>query len=406
MGTVDKYVAELNDGSAAGMIKNRLLQYCMTCGSQMIPNLAAATGYSIPTVAKYLNELKTDGFIIEQGKITSARGRKPSLYGVNPDACYFIGVDIKQFMLLIAQMNLMGEIVRNKKVGDFNFENTPSVMDAICYEILHFIDEEGIDRNSIMMVNVNISGRVDSKNGYSHSIFNFEDNDAPLADILSEKTGCRVMIENDTRAMTYGEYMSGEVKGYKQVLFVNVSWGIGLGIVMDGKLYYGKDGYCGEFGHMKVYDNGVMCHCGKKGCLETEISGRAIHRKLLERINAGESSILASKVRDKETITMADITIAADRGDMLCIELIEQMGAELGLQLANMINIFNPGIVIIGGTLACAGDYLLSPIRQAIRKYSLKLMNQDIVIALSSLPDNAGVIGACMIARHRVFALV
>ena len=402
---VEKRIAELTDGSGTGVIKHRLLHYCMMHGSQMIPNLAAATGYSAPTVTKYLNELKHDGFMIEHGKVTATRGRKPSLYGVNPDACCFIGVDIMQYMCCIAQMNLMGEIVCHKKVRNFDSENTPSALDNMCNEILHFIDEEGIDRNSIMMVNVNISGRVNSKSGYSHSIFNFENNDAPLADILSEKTGCRVMIGNDTRAMTYGEYVAGEIRGYHQVLFVNASWGIGLGIIMDGKLYYGKEGYSGDFGHMKVYNNEVMCHCGKKGCLETEISGRAIHRKLLERIHAGESSILAPMVHGRETIILADIMKAADRGDMLCIELIEQMGAELGLQLANLINIFNPEIVIIGGAFAHAGDYFLSPIQHAIRKYSLKLMSRDVVITLSSLLDDAGVIGACMIARNRVFAL-
>lgn len=403
---IEKYIAELNDGSTTGMIKNRLLQYCMMHGSQMIPSLATAIGYSIPTVTKYLKELINDGFILEHGKVTSARGRKPSLYGVNPNAGCFIGVDIKYFTLCIAQMNLMGEIVRIKKVEDFNYENTPSVIDTVCSEVLHFIDEEVIDRNTIMMINMNISGRVDSTTGYSYSHFYFEGNDTPLADMLSEKIGCRVMIENITRATTYGEYMAGPFREYNQVLFVNVGWGIGLGIIIDGKLYYGKDGYSGEFGHVKTYNNEIMCHCGKKGCLETEISGSAIHRKLLERIIAGEFSMLASMVRERKSITIADITNAANRGDMLCIELIKQMGFELGLQLANVINIFNPEIVIIGGSFAHAGNYFLSPIKHAIRKDSLKLMSRDMVIALSTLLDDAGVIGACMIARNRIFSLV
>lgn len=401
---VEKLITELHDGSGAGIIKNRILQYCMSHGNDMIPTLAAAIGYSVPTVTKYLNELRDDGFILEQGKASSERGRRPSLYGINPDACCFIGVDIKRFTLCIAQMNLMGTIVRNQVVKGFNFENTPPVMETICREIVRFIEEGELDRSRIMMVNVNISGRVDSRTGYSHSIFNFEENDAPLADILFEKIGCRVMIENDTRAMTYGEYLVGGMKEYRHVLFVNASWGIGLGIITDGKLYYGKEGYAGEFGHMNVYNNEVMCHCGKKGCLETEVSGSAIHRKLIERIKAGESSILSSAVERGETITMSDITDAADRDDTLCIELIEQTGAELGRQLANMINIFNPEAVIVGGSLAHARECFLPPIQLAIRKYSLKLMSRDIVIAPSSLPGDEGVVGACMIARHRVFS--
>ena len=259
--------------------------------------------------------------------------------------------------------------------------------------------------SNIISVNVNISGRIDSKTGFSYSIFNFEDSDEPLASIMSEKIGKRVYIENDTQAMAYGELVAGNAKPFKDALFVNASWGIGLGIIIDGKLYYGKDGYSGEFGHMNVYNNEVICHCGKKGCLETEVSGSAIIRKLLECIRKGESSILSSKVDKGESITIQDIIDATNKEDTLCIELIQKMGFELGRQLANMINIFNPEAVIIGGSFALISDYFLPPIQMAIHKYSLKLISRDATILPSMLLENAGVTGACMTARHHIFGL-
>lgn len=356
-------------------------------------------------MTKYINYLIEKGYIANFGKIGSARGRQPSLYGIKPESAYFIGVDIKRFSLCIAIMDLSGKMVKISEDNDFSFENTPLCLDQLCKETSDFIEQCPIKTSNIISVNVNISGRIDSRTGFSYSIFNFEDSDEPLASIMSEKIGKRVFIENDTQAMAYGELVAGNAKPFKDALFVNASWGIGLGIIIDGKLYYGKDGYSGEFGHMNVYNNEVICHCGKKGCLETEVSGSAIIRKLMECIRKGESSIFSSKVNKGEAITIQDIIDATNKEDTLCIELIQKMGFELGRQLANMINIFNPEAVIIGGSFALISDYFLPPIQMAIRKYSLKLISRDVIIHPSMLLENAGVTGACMAARHHIFGL-
>ena len=386
-------------------IQKTILNYLMLNGNMMIPDISSAIGYSVPTVTKYINYLIEKGYIANFGKIGSARGRQPSLYGIKPESAYFIGVDIKRFSLCVAIMDLSGKMVKISEDNDFRFENTPLSLDQICKETSDFIEQCTVKTSNIISVNVNISGRIDSKTGFSYSIFNFEDSDEPLASIMSEKIGKRVYIENDTQAVAYGELVAGNAKQYKDALFVNASWGIGLGIIIDGKLYYGKDGYSGEFGHMNVYNNEVICHCGKKGCLETEVSGSAIIRKLMECIQKGESSILSSKVDKGETITIQDIIDATNKEDTLCIELIQKMGSELGRQLANMINIFNPEAVIIGGSFALISDFFLPPIQMAIRKYSLKLISRDATILPSMLLENAGVTGACMTARHHIFGI-
>ena len=390
----------------AEIIKDNILCHCIYQGNQMIPQMAATLGYSVPTIAKYVGELISDGYFIECGKMDSHRGRKPIIYGVNPSACYFVGVDIARFALNLGVMNITGELVYETTVRDFIFENTPASLDCVCQCVVEFLEHSGVERGKVALVNINISGRVNSLSGESYSVFNFEDNDEPLAAILSEKIGLPVRIENDSRAMTYGELSTGNARKYHHALFVNASWGLGLGIIVDGELYYGRHGYSGEVGHMNVYNNEIMCHCGKKGCLETEVSGNAIHRKLLERIRQGQASVLSSLVANGHPISTLDIVNAATHNeDPLCIELIEQTGAELGRQLANLINIFNPEAVIVGGTLALADEYFLSPIRLAIRKYSLKLMCKDIEVLASANPLKAGMIGACMVARQSLFPL-
>ena len=144
----------------------------------------------------------------------------------------------------------------------YKFENTPEAMEELCTLISSFIKKTKVNTEKILNININISGRVNPESGYSFSLFNFSE--CPLAEVLTEKIGYQVCIDNDTRAMTYGEYLQGCVKGEKNIIFVNVSWGLGIGIIIDGKIYTGKSGFSGEFGHINVFDNEILCHCGKK----------------------------------------------------------------------------------------------------------------------------------------------
>jgi predicted NBD/HSP70 family sugar kinase len=187
------------------------------------------------------------------------------------------------------------------------------------------------------------------------------------------------------------------------VLFINVSWGLAAGIIIDGKMYKGRSGFSGEFGHNYGYDNEILCHCGKKGCIETEASGLALHRILLEQLAKGKSSIIQQMKEDVSQITLDDIIEAVEREDMLCIELVEELGMKLGTHIAGLVNIFNPEMVVIGGLLSQTGDYLIQPIASTLRKYTLNLMIYDSFIVQSKLKDKAGIVGACMVARSRLF---
>ena len=203
--------------------------------------------------------------------------------------------------------------------------------------------------------------------------------------------------------MAYGEYNCGVVKNEKDVIFVNIGWGVGIGIICNGKLYYGKSGYSGEFGHSPVFDNEIICQCGKKGCLETEISGIALERKFKKALENGSISILSGK-KAIEDITVDDIlTAITENEDTLAIEIIEEIGSSMGRYLSMLINIFNPETVVLGGILAETGLYLRLPIRTTINKYSLSLVSLDMELKMSTLGSKAGVIGACYILRDKLF---
>lgn len=399
---VQKLIEGLGNGTKNMLTQKRIITYLMHNHSSTIPDLAKDIDLSIPTVTKFVMELVEEGYIINYGKQETSEGRPPNLYGLNPNSAYMVGVDIKASCLNLGLMNFTGDMVDIQMEVGCKLDNTLESLDELIGHIRRFIDKHDNVREKILQVGVNISGRVNPEEGYSFSMFNFEER--PLAEILTEKIGISVSIDNDTRAMAYGELLKGVVKGEKDVVFINVSWGLGSAFIIDGKIYTGRSGFSGEFGHFNVFDNEIICRCGKKGCLETEVSGSALHRILCERVKNGQTSILSKRILAGDSpVTLEEIVEATNKEDILCIELVEEIGRKLGRYLAGLINLFNPELVVIGGTLALTEDYILQPIKTAIRKYSLNLVSKDSAVVLSKLQAKAGVVGACLLCRSKLF---
>ena len=395
----------LNDllgGTKSAMTHKRIIAYYLNNSTSTIPELSKELNLSVPTIAKVIAEMCEDGYIVNCGKMDTGKGRSPVIYGLAPDSGYFIGVDLMSNGLNLGLMNFKGELVKLDMDVPYQYRNSQEGLDELCGHVTDFIEQLDIAKERILNVGVNIPGRVNPEMGHSFSRFNFEER--PLVDLMAERIGCRVYIDNDTRAMTYGEMSKGVVKGEKDVIFVNLSWGIGCGLILNGELYTGKSGFSGEFGHFPSFDNEVLCHCGKRGCLETEISGMALHRNLLQSVKEGRQTLLAEQImKDEASLTLDDIIEATLKEDLLCIELVEDIGQKLGRYLAGLINLLNPEMVIIGGSLARTGDSVLQPVKSAVRKYSLNMVNRDSAIVLSKLQDKAGVTGACLLARKSLF---
>lgn len=393
-----------DNSNRSELLKKKIIHYYIANGDATIADLGREMDLSIPTITKLVTDLQEDGYILDFGKQDTNGGRKPNLYGLNPASGYFIGVDMQKDYVSIAAIDFKGEMVQLDEKIPYKLEHSPAALEQLCTIINHFIQTLPITRNKILAVGINITGRVNPISGYSYSIFYFEEK--PLAQIIEERLDIKVFIENDTRAMAYGEYMQGVVKGEKNVLFINMAWGLGIGIIIDGNLYYGKSGFSGEFGHFCFFDNEVLCHCGKKGCLETEASGWALQRTLLERYKKGCGTILAKKIDSGDNISLADLVEAIRKEDTLCIDILEQIGFNLGKGIAGLINIFNPELVVLGGTLSLTGEYISLPIKSAIRKYSLNLVNQDTEIKRSRLGERAGVLGACLLSRSKILGMI
>ena len=405
------FFEELHSDNTTGVaykninLKKAVITYFANIGNATIADLCKELNLSIPKVTNLLNDLIHDGMVQDNGKIDSSGGRKPNLYGLISDSVLFIGVDVKKNHINIGLTDLSKNIIKISEKIPYQLNNTKESLENLCGLINQFINDAPTPKEKILGIGINLSGRINHTSGYSYSFFYFEEE--PLTKIIEAKVGISVFLENDTKAMACGEFSSGGIaKAEKDVLFLNLDYGIGLGIFIDGKIYYGKSGYAGEFGHIPLFDNEILCHCGKKGCLETEASGWALTRMFKEKIKEGSTSILTTTKKNVEDIEMDDIIFAANNDDVLAIELIGKIGSNIGRGIALLINIFNPELVILGGSLAATEEFIRLPIKSSINKYSLNLVNNDTQLKMSKLGEQAGIIGACLLVRNKVLSLV
>lgn len=399
-----KFLEEIKQGIRNASLKKDIICYYINNGDDTLADLGKELNFSVPTVTKMVGELIEDGIVMDFGKMETPGGRRPNIYGLNQSSGYFIGVDISQKRVHIGLINFKGDLIDEQMDISFEEAHPHERFERLCEIIEDFMSHTVVPKDKILSIGINISGRVNPQTGHSYSFFYFDER--PLTEMFEEKLGIDVSIDNDSRAMAYGEYIKGRVQAEKNIIYVNVGWGLGLGIIVNGQLYYGKSGFSGEFGHITAFENEILCHCGKKGCLETEASGSALYRKFLEKLHNGQSSLLTQQKENEDEITLNDIIDVALQEDILAIELIEEVGNTLGKHVAGLINLFNPELVIIGGTLANAGDYLILPLRSAIKKYSLNLVNKDSSIKVSKLGDKAGLLGASLLARSKFIGLI
>ena len=377
--------------------KKTILSLCNNRKGYCIADLARHLETSIPKVTRIVSEMMADGYLVELGKVESSGGRRASLFGLNPDVGCFVGVHVGHEGLTVAVTDFPGNVLHTVENIPFTLENTENSVHQMAVHVRSCLTSLQMDLGKIAAYGVDLTGRVNHQTGYSYSYFISEQK--PIRALLEHEFGRPVVVENDTRAMAWGEYVCGVAGDEGTILFLNVGWGLGMGMVLDGKLFYGKSGFSGEVGHFPLLNTTRYCRCGKIGCLETGASGLALHRLVTEKLAGGRTSVLSPAFRKGEEITLDDILGALDKEDVLVIECIEEIGATLGHSLAGLINIFNPDLVIIGGRLSRTERYLLPPLRSAVNKYSLNIVNNDTHIKVSQLGRTAGAIGSSLLAK-------
>ena len=311
-----------------------------------------------------------------------------------------LGVDLGGSKILTAVVKPRGEMLSSDESTTPATESHEVVIQSIIDSAHSALRQAGCTISEISAVGMGAPGISNPEAGILFTSPNLPGwRNVLLRDIIQNKLDKKTFLINDANAAALGEMYFGSAQGVHNFIYVTLSTGIGGGIVIDGKIYTGAIGTAGEVGHMTIDDNGPLCNCGNKGCWEALASGTALAREAKHRIKEGaKTSILKYVEGDPEKVTAPIIHNAAEQGDKLAKDLIARTGYYVGVGLANLINIFNPELIVIGGGLSNIGDMLLKPAFKVAGEKSYKEAFQAVRFASAGLGRNSGVLGAAAFA--------
>ncbi len=369
--------------------------------------LARRTGLGRSALTARLRSLLERNVIEEVGVGESNGGRPPVLVRFAKDAGYLVGVDLGATSLDVAVTNLNAEpLVHLAQEIDIR-EGPEAVLAATEQRVRQALGEAQVDSRQVKGIGIGVPGPVEFRTGRPVSppimpgwhLF-------PIRDHIEARFGWPVFVDNDVNVMALGEQWAGHGRAEPNFFFVKIGTGIGCGIVCQGRIYRGEAGCAGDIGHIAVGDSTTVCRCGNLGCLEAIAGGFALGRAAEEMAREGRSPGLARRLREKGSLTAADVGAVLGEGDPAVTELVREAGATIGRVLASLVNFFNPSRIVIGGGVAKIGDLLLASIRETVYRRSLPLATRDLIISSSALGDRAGVIGAAAIVLGELYRLL
>lgn len=323
---------------------------------------------------------------------------------------FIVGVDLGGTNLVVGAMPADG----SREIGVHTLPTraalgADAVVDRICTmvetTIATIIAETGATRSQVAGVGIGAPGPLDRKRGLVIISPNLGWTNFPLRDRVGDKVGLPAVLDNDANCATLGEWWMGAAKGSRNVVGFTLGTGIGGGLIVDGRLYHGSSDVAGEIGHMTIDSTGRRCKCGNYGCLEAYASGPAIAERAREALAGGEDSVLRVMCDGNLSNLTAAIVYAASReGDAVAGGVVRDTAQFLGAGIANMLNVFNPDVVVLAGGVAQAGDSLFVPLRAEVRRRAFKPAVDACRIVPGALGGNAGMVGAvaAFLAEHPV----
>jgi len=356
-------------------------------------DLSLLTKKSLPLTTKMVNELIDEEYIIETGYAPSTGGRRPLMYSLRPDVLYVVAVAMDQLFTRVVIMDMHMENVTDCEKFELHLDKNPQALDMLAEKIEHHIHRSGIKKDKIAGIGIGMPGFVDAKKGLNYSFL--ETGGKGIPQYLTEKLKVQAFIENDSSLIALAEYRFGAARDKKSAMVINLSWGIGLGLVMNGELFRGHEGFAGEFSHIPLFSNNKLCSCGKSGCLETEASLLVVVEKAKEGIRLGRVTTLTHEIlaADPDRASMAVIK-AAEKGDKFAVELISEAGYHIGRGVAILIHLLNPEAIVLSGRGSLAGKIWRIPLQQALNEHCIPRLSANTRIEMSRLGYNAELIGA------------
>lgn len=380
-----------------GRLKHEIISAFYFEKTLSIVELSNKLEKSVPHVTKTVNELAEAGVIKECGYAPSSGGRKPLQFSLIGNTFYIVAIAMDQFFFKILITDLLNNPVIPFESHELKLLNNNESLSKLVEIINDYINRSGVDKKKIIGAGIGTPGFTNYKLGINYTYL-LPPGDESLVSFLERELEIPVKIDNDSSLIALAELKFGFAIHKEEVMVVNVGWGIGLGMIINGVLFRGYTGYAGELSHIPISDSDILCDCGKRGCLETEGTLKVVTDKAMKGIKQGNVSGL--KYIDNPEKMSEAIMVAANKGDQYAIELLSDMGYKIGKAIAILIHIVNPEMVVLSGRGSVVGKLLLAPIQQALNKYCIPRLSEHTELKVSTIGNRAELIGAASLVME------
>lgn len=346
------------------------------------------------------------GLLAEEGLAESGGGRRSTLLSIPRSAGFLAGVDLGATSIDVALTTLGGEVVARKGEPADIKDGPRTILRRVTELLGELVEDQASAPEDVLAIGVGVPGPVEQAAGVLRTPPIMPGWDRfPIRGVFAGEYAAPVFVDNDVNVMALGEHWGGVGRGVDNILFVKVGTGIGSGIVADGRIYRGTQGSAGDIGHISEDPNGPVCTCGNLGCLEAMAGAPAIVLKAERRAREGRSPVLAGILAEKGELTTLDVGRAAGLGDYEALTIVRESGRLVGRVLATLVSVLNPSLIVIGGGVSQIGHSFLAEIRSAVYQRSLPLATRNLPIVLSELENDAGVVGASVLAAEGILAV-
>jgi glucokinase-like ROK family protein len=381
-------------------LKSQIIKHLYYNKGLSCAELSEMLDKSLPSISKAVNELIEDGMVMEDGYARSSGGRRPLVYSIKADALFILTVAMDQFTTRIQLTDLLNNPIGPMDVFELQLYDNSEALTQLITQINQYIDLTAIPRDKFAGIGIGMPGFINVNDGINYT--HLDAGGQSLTLLLTTETGVPTYIDNDSSLIALAEQKFGIAKDQKDVMVINLGWGIGLGMIVNDEIYRGHTGFAGEFSHIPISDSSNLCSCGKRGCLETEASILVVVHKALEGIKTGRVSSLKYLEEDHPKLVGDAIMEAANNGDQFAIELFTDAGYKIGKALAILIHIMNPASIVLSGRGAIVGKILLAPIQQALTKYCIPRLAAGTELLISELGFDAELIGAAILVMENM----
>ncbi|MCC3295189.1 ROK family transcriptional regulator [Arthrobacter sp. zg-Y411] len=359
--------------------RQRIIEALVASGPQTQAELSRQTGLSNATVSNIVKLMHQNRLVSTEP--TTSSGRRALSVRLNDTGAVAAGIDIGRSHVRVVLASLSYRILQEKSVRLPLGHCASEGMDAATELLEELLERQGVDRSALLGAGVGIPGPIDRRTGtVVQGAILPEWVGINMRQDLAERLRVPVFIDNDANLGALAEVTWGPHGGTENLIFIKVATGIGAGLIINGSLYYGNVGITGEIGHATISDQGLICRCGNRGCLET-IASTAIMTELLSRSS-------------QEPVGTADILARAAARDPATLRVIDDAGMAVGRAAANLANTLNPELIVVGGSLADLGDTFLEPIRRGLLRHAVPMVDETSTVMMSSLGERAEALGA------------